>query len=110
MFWSSITSIRRKTTAAPRPIPAAPAMPSMVGPSPEAGQQGDRGQPDQEDRREHDGLERPVEQPRSQREEEHEDRFEQAQLDRARDDRRDVGHVVVAAQLPPPISCRLHRR
>src|SRR3954447_20630786 len=30
MCWSSTTSIRRKTKAAPRPIPAAPAIPSIV--------------------------------------------------------------------------------
>ncbi len=30
MFWSRTTSIRRNTKAAPNPIPAAPAIPSMV--------------------------------------------------------------------------------
>ena len=70
---------------APSPMPAAPAMPSMVRARVQRpGSSVTGARPTTRMMAQHDGLDRPVEEAGGQREEEHGNGFEQAQLDRAR--------------------------
>ena len=83
MFCSSTTSIRRNTPAAPSPIPAAPAMPSMVrGRVQRPGSSVTAASPTRRMIAETMVSTSAGEQTRGQREQEHDDGLEQAELDR----------------------------
>ena len=100
MFWSRVTSSRRKIDRGAQADAGGAGDPfDGAGAGPHSRQERHRREPDEHDHGQNRGLRRAVrQQARDERDHQDDDGLEQSELDRAAHDRRNLGEVVVSAQ------------